>query len=222
MEDKQINKPLAEETEKDVNSEETKKKPSLPPHKEYAKRMLSYREKYIKIVAASGAVVAASIPIALYLDLLIGIALAIFGAVFYMKFASNEMYNTLGLDYKTYTEGISITTCRARYGDVVWIPQGLAFFEVTRIEDRAFCTKHNAELRCVFLPRSLRSIGKDVFEGCNALEDIFFEGTEEEWKNVVNETDFSAFRLTFDAKYPPITKNKKKKKPKNISAEAQK
>ena len=87
-------------------------------------------------------------------------------------------------------------------------------FDVTRIEDKAFLSKHNAELRCVFLPKTLLSIGKDVFEGCQSLEAIFFEGTEEEWERIEKETDLSSLRITFEAKYPPVVKKKKIKQAK--------
>ena len=94
----------------------------------------------------------------------------------------------------------------------MWIPSKLIFFEVTRIENEAFNSKHNGELRCVFLPKTLRSIGSDVFKSCDALEDIFFEGSEAEWEKIEKETDFSALKVTFNAVYPPIAKKKKKKK----------
>ena len=120
----------------------------------------------------------------------------------------------LGIEYKTYEKGMKLTKCRARYGDVFWVPARLMFFDVVKIENKAFCNDHNAELRCVFLPKSLQAIGKDVFEGCDALEDIFFEGSCEEWEKIEKLTDLSSLRITFDAKYPAIKKKSKKKKSK--------
>ena len=185
---------------------------ALPPHKEYVKRLADNKEKYIQTLIMALAFSATGIVIAIIEDLLIGIALALLAAVLYVRFASDAMYKTLGFRYSTYTHGMKLTLCRACYGDVMWIPARLNFFEVTRIEDHAFKTKHNAELRCVFLPRTLKSIGKDVFEDCGALCDVFYEGSEEEWKKIETETDLSSYRVVFDAKYPPMPKKKKKKK----------
>ena len=205
-----------EKTAASVNTEKTEpqKKAQLPPHKEYAKRMLSFSEKYIMTLCGAGVAIAAGIAIAIFYEFIIGVAAVALGVVIYVKFVNSDLYSQLGFEYKTYTEGLCLTLCRARYGDVMWVPSRLIYFDVTRIEDKAFSSKHNEELRCVFLPKSLKSIGKDIFEDCHALEDVFFEGSEAEWEKIEKETDFSSFRLTFDAKYPPVKKKTKEKKAK--------
>ena len=202
-----------EKNEAQVNNEAEKvpKKPELPPHKEYAKRMLGFNEKYIMTLCGAGVAIAAGIALAVFYEFIIGVAAAALGIVIYVKFVNADLYSLLGFEYKTYTDGLSLTLCRARYGDVMWIPAKLMYFDVTKIEDKAFSNKHNEELRCVFLPKSLKSIGKDVFEDCPALEDIFFEGSESEWEKIEKKTDFSALHLTFNAKYPPVKKKSKKK-----------
>ena len=202
-----------ENTEVEIKSDkpEIKEKPVLPPHKEYAKRMQSFSEKYIMTLCAAGVAIAAGLALAMYFQFLVGIAVAALGVIVYVKFVEIDLYSQLGFEYKTYTEGLKITLCRARYGDVLWIPSRLFYFDVTRLEDKAFANKYNEELRCVFLPKSLRSIGKDVFEDCPALEEIFFEGSEAEWERIEKESDLSSFRITFDAKYPPVNKKKKAK-----------
>ena len=198
-------------TNDEINTEkaEAPKKEQLPPHKEYAKRMTSFEEKYIMTLCAAGIAIAAGIALSIFYEFIIGVAAVALGVVIYIKFVNSDLYTLLGFEYKTYTDGLSLTLCRARYGDVLWIPSKLIYFDVTRIEDKAFSSKHNEELRCVFLPKSLKSVGKDIFEGCDALEDIFFEGSEAEWEKIEKETDFSSLRLTFDAKYPPVKKKKK-------------
>ena len=202
-----------ENTEVEINSEkpEEKEKPALPPHKEYAKRMLNFNEKYIMTLCAAGVAIAAGLALIMYYKFIAGAAVAALGVIIYTKFVDLDLYNQLGFEYKTYTEGLKLTLCRARYGDVLWIPSKLFYFDVTRIEDKAFSNKYNEELRCVFLPKSLRSIGKDVFDDCPALTDIFFEGSEAEWERIEKETDLSSFSITFDAKYPPVKKNNKAK-----------
>ncbi len=207
-------KKLDQNTSADAAKNDAAQKPALPPHKEYAKRVLSFKSKYIFILTLTFIILGAGFALAMLNQLLIGLALALLGIVFYARFTSNDMYDTLGIDYKTYESGLKVTLCRARYGDVVWVPSSLIRHDVTRIEDEAFNSAHNAELRCVFLPKTLVSIGKDIFKGCDALETVFFEGTEEQWQKIEKETDFSALNITFEAKYPPVKKRSKDKKAK--------
>lgn len=54
---------------------------------------------------------------------------------------------------------------------------------VTTIEDLAF--SNCGSLYSIHLPDSLTSIGKDAFYACSNVSDIYYEGTEEEWKLVV-------------------------------------
>ena len=39
-------------------------------------------------------------------------------------------------------------------------------------------------LRRITIPKGVRRIGKDVFAGCDSLEDVYYEGTIEEWEKV--------------------------------------
>jgi len=53
---------------------------------------------------------------------------------------------------------------------------------VETIEKNAF---YNCEyLREVFIPKSLTTIGSSAFYGCSRLKDIYYEGTEDEWKQI--------------------------------------
>lgn len=39
-------------------------------------------------------------------------------------------------------------------------------------------------LRRLTIPKQVRKIGRDVFAGCDSLEDVYFEGTKEEWEKI--------------------------------------
>ena len=39
-------------------------------------------------------------------------------------------------------------------------------------------------LKRITIPKGVRRIGKDVFAGCDSLEDVYYEGTKEEWDKV--------------------------------------
>lgn len=183
--------------------------PQIPPHKQYLARMASFGRKYAVITAISSAIALASVPLAIFYSLLFGAVLAIFSAVFYWRLVTDEARNTLGVKYKTDDRGMILTAVRAKYGDIVWVPSHIALFDISRIEDRAFCDEKNAELRAVFLPLSLKSIGDDIFKDCGALYDIYFEGSEEDWKLIEKNTDFSNYALHFNTPYPKKAKKKR-------------
>ncbi len=181
---------------------------ALPPHKRYVQRMIRYRNYYIQLLMIVGAIIAVSIFIAVLYSLLLGASVAIIAAILYSFWAVSEMYKTIGLKYKSIVGGIRITACKARYGEIMWIPASLILFDVIEIDDRAFAKRNNEELTKLFLPKTLKYIGEDVFDGCDSLKDIFFEGIEEEWNKIEKKTDLSSYNVIFEAKYPPMPKKK--------------
>ena len=208
--------------EKNINTEQTasvsdalesapqKKSAALPPHKEYAKRMLEFSNFYVGFIIVIGCIMASAVALAVIYNVLLGVAVATFGAVFYVSVLSDNLSRTLGFRYVSLAGGIRLTMCRARYGEVMWVPGQLMGFDVIAIGDGAFKSPKNGSLKKVFLPRTLKSIGKDVFSGCEELSDIYYQGSEEEFSKIESLTDLSAYRVNFDAKYPPMLKKKKK------------
>lgn len=183
---------------------------ALPPHKRYIQRIKKFQKYYTQLVIIIGAIIVISVIIAVVYNLIIGVSTVIFAAILYNSWASSEMYKELGIKYKSITGGIIVTSCKARYGDIMWIPASLIRFDVIEIDDRAFAKRNNESLTKLFLPKTLKKIGTDIFDGCDSLKEIFFEGSEEEWNNVEKNTDFSCYKVIFEAKYPPIIKKKKK------------
>lgn len=205
----------AEITEEPANSaDETEKKevPALPPHKEYAKRMAKFGTYYTQLLSCIILAVAASVAVAIMQSLMIGVAMAILSAILYVYFTHDEMLKSLGLDYQSVEGGILIRHCKASYGNVMWIPSRLIWFDVISIGDNAFDSEANSELTRVFFPSTLKSIGKNIFDGCPLISEIYFEGSEELWNSIEKGTDFSSYKVIFDAKYPPIPKKKKKQR----------
>ena len=39
-------------------------------------------------------------------------------------------------------------------------------------------------LKRITIPKRVKKIGRDVFAGCDSLEDVYFEGTMEEWEKI--------------------------------------
>jgi hypothetical protein len=196
---------LAEEKE-----QKEEKKPALPPHKEYAKRMIDFGNFYIGFLALIVAAMAAAVAVAILYNVMLGVSMAIFGVIIYAAMVPDNMSKNLGVRYESIVGGIKLTSCRPRYGEVMWVPDRLMWFDVIAIGDKAFSSKKNAELKKVFLPNTLKEIGEDVFSGCSALEDIYYQGSEDEWSKISSATDMSGYRLIFNAKYPPLPKKRKK------------
>lgn len=199
------------ETPAEQKQEQNTQRPAVPPHKEYARRMLNFSGFYIGFIAIVCAIMAIAIAVAVLYNVAFGVAIALFDVFFYMRLLSDNMFKTLGFKYVSIAGGVRLTSCRARYGEVMWVPENLMGFDVIELGDGAFCSQRNGELKKVFLPKTLKRIGKDVFEGCEALEDIYYQGSEDEFSRISSETELSAYRIIFDAKYPPIPKKKSAK-----------
>ena len=50
------------------------------------------------------------------------------------------------------------------------------------VPDAAFRGCKN--LKRITIPKGVRRFGEDVFSGCDSLEDVYYEGTKEEWEKV--------------------------------------
>ena len=211
---------LTEATEKDQTSlaAEADGAPApevLSPDEEYIKRTLAFGEYYRRLLCVAGAIEAAAIALAVLWNVLVGVSIAVLGAVIYFVYASDEAYKKLGVRYVSGVGGITITKCRAVYGDTLIIPPSLIGLDTLSIGDRALCVSDkNKDLRIIYLPATLKTVGEDIFEGCDALEEICFEGSREEWKKIDSRTDFTSYEITFCAEYPKLPKKEKKSRKK--------
>lgn len=53
---------------------------------------------------------------------------------------------------------------------------------IRRIPDAAF--KGCTNLKRLTIPKNVKKIGQDVFAGCESLEDVYYEGTREDWEKI--------------------------------------
>ena len=183
------------------NEEEPIKK---DPRELYLSRLNKFRIFYLLLVILSAAGLGAAIVVAVMLDLFYGALLAIVSVLAYVRFTQSELDDKLGLYRKTEAGALFITRARARYGDELYIPSRLLWYDVEGISDGAFFSPKakNASLKAVYIPKSIKYIGKDVFASCASLEEIFFEGTEDEWNKIVKESSFDGLKINFEADYP--------------------
>jgi len=55
---------------------------------------------------------------------------------------------------------------------------------ITILEDNLFQGCKN--LKSITIPKSVKKIKDEVFDGCSSLMDVYYTGTEEEWKAIEN------------------------------------
>ena len=191
---------------------EKKEAPKKDPVKLFPSRLSKFNNFYKGLVVLTAAGIGLAIYTAIEKELSWAALIAAITLLCYVRFCTSEMIDKLGLSYKTSVGSLTITSCRPKYGDILYIPAKLLWYDVEAIEDEAFKAKKNAELREVYFPRSLRSIGKDIFVSCKNLEAIRFEGSEDEWNAIAKETDFEGLALYFNQEYPTLSKKKQKNK----------
>lgn len=212
-----------DEQSADVSSAEADSSPAaeaLPPDEEYIKRTLAFRKYYNHLLYITGAIEAVAIALGVLWNVLVGASLAVLGAVIYFVYAADESYKMLGVKYSSGVGGITLTKCRAVYGDTLIIPPSLIGLDTISIGDKAFgMSDKNKDLRIIYLPATLKTVGENIFENCDSLAELYFEGSEEKWKSIDSRTDLSAYKLFFDAKYPELPKKEKKSKKKKSKKE---
>ena len=76
----------------------------------------------------------------------------------------------------------------------VAIPDGFSKISGTSFQNRTGITG-------IYIPKSVRTVNSFAFNGCTALTDIYYEGSEEEWNNVVKENSWSAGAPEFTLHY---------------------
>ena len=104
----------------------------------------------------------------------------------------NEVYTpvymkySVGLEIEEYPEDnyasvAGIGDCED--SDIVIPGMSAGGYPITEIDVKAF---YGEEITSVFFPSTIESIGKNAFNGCDLLTDVYYDGTEEDWLNNVD------------------------------------
>lgn len=184
------------------------------PSVAYSGNLAAFDSFYLELVIFTVALMAISVAVAVIKNILIGICVASVSVFIYRYFSSDEMYKRLGLLYFSDDGELKITGCRAVYGDTFYLPRKVMWYDVAELSDGAFRSAKNAELSCVYLPSTLKRLGKNVFDGCPRLTVICFEGSREQWEQIENSAEYGDIQICFNAEFP-----KKARKEKQIGKE---
>ena len=66
-------------------------------------------------------------------------------------------------------------------GDEPAIPESIDGYPVTSILNSAFA---NCDIKSINIPKNIRNVGDNAFEGCSALENVYYNGTYADWESI--------------------------------------
>ncbi len=181
------------------------------PEELFVEKYLQADRAYRLILAAVFVACAVGVTLAAVYDVIVGMCISICGAIGYSFFASDEIFKRIGIRHKHIQGSAHVTEAAATYGSTLIIPSRLAFADVTQICDGAFDKEENAELACVYIPKSVTRIGNNPFGEHAHPTQIKYEGSQADWKRIEGTESLSELDICFDVPAPVIPKVKRKK-----------
>ena len=176
----------------------------------HLERLSRFNDFYLMLVVICISLCTGATVIAIFLNLPVGILIAIAAAVLYAYLSTYRAYSLLGLRFKNVRGTIHVTEIDCVLEDTVFVPDRFVWAAVTHIEDGALASIKNAELLSIYIPRSIEHIGKDVFGENTSHITVFFEGDEDEWASIDKQTDFSSISVIYSVAFPRLEKKNKK------------
>lgn len=207
-----------EETEAEAAAPEQETEKKICSEEEYVKRICDFNSFYFYLVISIAVVIGCAIAVAILVNLWAGLAMAVIGVAVYRVFICDELLKKLGIRYSTEAGELSIVSFKAVYGEKFYIPKSLIWYPVTELRDGAFESTDNSELRELYLPSSIKKIGKNLLGESSKNIKIFFEGSREDWELIEKETDLDGVEVIFNAEFPALPKKQKKEKKKKTKS----
>ena len=187
---------------------------TLTPDEKFAKKYEKFNSFYLQLVVLCAAVAAATIAVAVIADVIVGICVAITLAIIYVYFSRDELRRSLGIACFVSHASLRVTAIRAvrsiSKADA-FVPARLMWYDVTEIASGALVSKKNDELERLYIPKTVTLIENGAFDGCDTLNTIFFQHTEDEFKKITVEEDLSRFTLEFGFNFSETTKEENAK-----------
>ena len=178
---------------------------SLSPAARYALRMRRFTNDYRLLVICMGTVSALAIVVAVVANVLVGLCAAVAVATIYTYYKRASLQKHLGLRCETTDDGLCVTALSADGTDTLFVPARLMGLRITSLGDAAFANEKNASVTALYLPATLKAIGRDLLAGLDTLETVFFEGSQDEWDSLPKQTDFGAVAVVPSTPYPLLT-----------------
>ena len=163
----------------------------------------------ITVIITTGAIVCA-----VHYRVSIGVLLLIFGVAVYLAIIINMLYKKLGIAYRSFRGGMTVTALYGKGREVVYIPDKLIMLTVVEIGARAFTHESSKSIREIHLPKTLLKIGPSAFANLPELTDVYYEGTEEEWNEISRQAPLENVTMHFGEPIPRLKSPKKDKEKK--------
>ena len=110
---------------------------------------------YIWAVAISATIAVGAIVCSIYYRVSLGALLLVLSAVTYLAIVINLLYSTLGIAYKAYHGGMTVTALYGKDREIVYIPDKMILLTVTEIGARAFTHESSKSIKEIHLPKTL-------------------------------------------------------------------
>lgn len=178
---------------------------------EYLKALCELRKGYIWAIVITLAIMAASIATALLYRAYMGLLILALAVIVYLVIAKNLAYSKLGISYRTLHGCLTVTELYGKNRETVYIPEKMMIFTVTEIGTRAFTHESSKSIKSIYIPKSILRIGTSAFARLHSLTDIYYEGSEEQWKEISRLAPLEDVTVHFECTMPRLEKKKKSK-----------
>ena len=176
----------------------------------YLKRLKDVKNGYTVTLIISASIFIGAICCAVFYNALIGLGLLVLGIIAYVALTKNLLYATLGIAYRSFHGCMTITELYGRSREVVYIPDKIIMLTVTEIGTKAFKHESSKNIREIHIPKSIIRIGTSAFAKLPSLTDLYYEGSEEEWKELSRLAPLEGVALHFNEPMPRLKNNRSK------------
>ena len=183
----------------------------LTEEAKFLKALKDVKTGYICALVITALIIAGAICCAVLYKVSLGILLVILAIVTYTAIVGNLLYRKLGISYRALHGCLTVKELYGKGREVVYIPKRVIFLTVTEIGTRAFTHESSKSIREIRLPKTLLRIGTSAFAKLPALTDVYYEGSEEEWKEISRLAPLENVTMHFGEPIPDVTKPKKEK-----------
>ncbi len=192
--------------------------------KEFLDSLKKIKDSYLHTVIVCAVLVAAGIALAVFVNTVLGLVIGVAAVLIYMFMTKDILKKNLGISYRSTSGALSVTALDAKGKEEIWIPSRLIGLDVTEIEANAFKEGQNSNIQTLHLPATIKVIGENVIESCLGLKTLYFQGSEEEWNEIIKNFELGEIELIFfdESKYslPKPPKKNKEKRAKKVDAES--
>ena len=207
------------EIQEPADKQDFAEKQELTEDQKFLSALKTVKKGYFCALAITAAIAVGAIVSAVHYRVSLGFLLLIFSVVTYLAIVINLLYSKLGIAYRSFHGGMTVTALYGKNREVVYIPDRLLFLTVTEIGTRAFTHESSKSIREIHLPKTLLRIGTSAFAKLPALTDVYYEGSEEEWNEISRLAPLENVTMHFGEPIPRLPIKEKKKKIKKSKKE---